>query len=114
MSATISGVEGLRIAEHIVAQFLSSAVEQKAGGKHVKDMETCLKVLRGLIKVGDRLRSRAPAPTRRSRPDPKPVWVRLGPDRQPEAVDDVDIGGVPSPDQQDDYREPEYVPGDGS
>jgi len=41
-------------------------------------------------------------------PDPKPGWVRLGPDRQPEAVEDdeIDIGGMPSPDQHDDYREP--------
>lgn len=95
MSDTISGVEGLRIAEHIVAQFHASAVKQKAGAKHVKDMATCLKVLRGLIKVGDRLRE--------DDPDLKPGWVRLGPDRQPEAVED-DI-----PQHMDDN----YVPGEG-
>ena len=101
MSATISGVEGLRIAENIVAQFLASAVEQKAGGKHVKDMETCLKVLRGLIKVGDRLRG---VNVDRGKVQPAGYWVRLGPDRQPEAVED-DI-----PPHMDDN----YVPGDGS
>src|SRR6187200_1287263 len=47
-----------------------------------------------------------PDPVPEIDPDPKPGWVRLGPDRQPEAVDDVDIGGMPSPDQHDDYREP--------
>src|SRR6185295_17014038 len=39
-------------------------------------------------------------------PDPKPGWVRLGPDRQPEAVDEVDIGGMPSPDDIHDEPEP--------
>jgi hypothetical protein len=56
---TISGMDGLRVAEHIVAEFHASAVEQKVGGKHVKEMETCLKVLRGLIKVGDSLRGQS-------------------------------------------------------
>ena len=96
MSDTISGIEGLCIAENIVAQFHASAITQKAGPKHVKDMATCLKVLRGLIKVGDRLS--VPVD-----PDLKPGWVRLGPDRQPEAVED-DI-----PQHMDDN----YVPGEG-
>jgi hypothetical protein len=50
-----TGLESLRHAEYVVARFHEAAVKQQPDSEGTRELAICLRTLRGLIKIGDKL-----------------------------------------------------------